>query len=752
MEPGGIGRGPRGPGTFIGTAPSRPGEATQPGTRSGHAGKGEAAPAGPSPDGGRGIVPKNPLETGAGPRPEGGKDGARVGKNPLEGRFGQDGLDTGKSANGAGRPTVPKSAPTENGPRPGGEDSGAGSPFEGQEGRASTGGTGRPTLPRGGTEQPRGTEQRTSTTPQPTPPQPTPPQPTRTPERTGPETAAPGELWIPKEDMEKLEQQARKSSGTGRPVLQKDAPGKDRMQDGLTQGRESRAPQGTERPVTQRERVGEDGMQDAPTPGGENRATKGAERPVNQREGAGEDGLQDAPPAPGRDTRATKGAERPVSPREGAGEDGLQDAPTPGRDTRATKGAERPVNPPEGAGEDGMQDAPPAPGRENRATNGTGRPGFPPQEGAVEDPQEPALPGQEGKGTNGTGKPVLRKGGGEDGMMQDPATAREGRGTNGAGRPVPQKGMPEGKAGPGELPQAPTRKGADGFAPPTAPGGKAPAQGPANGPPVTPLKELLPTFEKSPSLETVAKRFATDMKMLGSQVRPSQLSVGERALRMWAFFTAYAEAAAQSPKTPEGKEAFRKALQEHGFGQLRDAKTGKDGVETAMAMLEAESPEQLQELAQHVDIQPGPEMKKEAARAPTQEIPKAEEPPRKEQKDSRFEATSDKRTTNKEQAARERLAPEVEGKSSRSENPKDLQALPPGLQRKQFEDELERLKKERKGTDKKLGAHMLWNVLHKFRDDPEQSAVEREKWDQAAFAAMMALVGLGLMVAILASL
>jgi hypothetical protein len=548
--------------------------------------------------------------------------------------------------------------------------------------------------------------------------------------------------------MAKLEQEARKSNGAGRPVLQKDAPGKDRMQDGLTQGRESRPTQGTDKPVTPREDVGEDGMQDLPTPGREKQATKGAERPVNPREDVGEDGMQDLP-TPGREKQATKGAERPVNPREGTGEDGMQDLPTPGREKQATKGAERPVNPREGAGEDGMQDLP-TPGREKQATKGAERPGLPKQDGAVEDPREPALPGQEGKGTNGTGKPVLRKGGGEDGMMQDPATAKEGRGTNGAGRPVLQKGMPEGKAGPGELPQAPQRKGADGFAPPTTPGAKAPA--PSNGPPVTPLKELLPTFEKAPSLETVAKRFATDMKMLGSQVRPSQLSVGERALRMWAFFTAYAQAAAQAPKTPEGKEVFRKALEEHGFGQLRDAKTGKDGVETAMALLEAESPEQLQELAQQVDIQPGPEMKKEAARAPTQELPKTEEP-RREQKDSRFEATSEKRTQNKEQPGRERSAPEVESKSAaRSENPKDLQGLVPGTQRRQFEDELERLKKERKGTDKKLGAQMLWNVLHKFRDEPEMGAVEREKWDQVAFAAMMAFIGIGLIVAILASL
>jgi hypothetical protein len=556
--------------------------------------------------------------------------------------------------------------------------------------------------------------------------------------------------------MEKLEQQARKSSGAGRPVLQKDSPGKDRMQDAPTPGRENQATKGTERPVTPKEGAGEDGMQDLPTPGRETRPTKGTEpRPVTPKEGTGEDGMQDVP-TPGRETRPAKGTEpRPVTPKEGAGEDGMQDPPTSGRETRPTKGTEpRPVTPKEGAGEDGMQDPPPAPGRENQATKGTGRPGLPQQEGAVEDPQEPALPGREGKGTHGTGKPVLRKGGGDDGMMQDPATAREGRGTQGTGRPVPQKGMPGDKAVPGEIPQAPNRKAGDGFAPPTAPGGKAPAQGPSNQPPVTPLKELLPTFEKAPSLETVAKRFATDMKMLGSQVRPSQLSVGERALRMWAFFTAYAEAAAQSPKTPEGKEAFRKALTEHGFGQLRDAKTGKDGVETAMALLEAESPEQLEELAQQVDIQPGPEMKKEAARAPTQELPKAPEQPRREQKDSQFEATSERRPNNKEQAGRERLAPEAESKSAaRSENSKDMQGLvQQGPQRKQFEDELERLKKDRKGTDKKLGSQMLWNVLHKFRDEPEMGAVEREKWDQVAFAALMAFVGIGLIVAILASL
>ncbi|HEY9016063.1 MAG TPA: hypothetical protein VIM84_13500, partial [Gemmatimonadales bacterium] len=59
---------------------------------------------------------------------------------------------------------------------------------------------------------------------------------------------------------------------------------------------------------------------------------------------------------------------------------------------------------------------------------------------------------------------------------------------------------------------------------------------------------------------------------------------------------------------------------------------------------------------------------------------------------------------------------------------------------------------ERRGTNKRLGPHMLWNFLHRFRDPPELSAVEREKWSQMAFGAILALVGAALLVAMLASL
>jgi hypothetical protein len=47
---------------------------------------------------------------------------------------------------------------------------------------------------------------------------------------------------------------------------------------------------------------------------------------------------------------------------------------------------------------------------------------------------------------------------------------------------------------------------------------------------------------------------------------------------------------------------------------------------------------------------------------------------------------------------------------------------------------------------------MFWNFLHRFRDSPEFSAVEREKWNQLAFGAILALVGATLLMAMLASL
>ncbi len=55
-------------------------------------------------------------------------------------------------------------------------------------------------------------------------------------------------------------------------------------------------------------------------------------------------------------------------------------------------------------------------------------------------------------------------------------------------------------------------------------------------------------------------------------------------------------------------------------------------------------------------------------------------------------------------------------------------------------------------TNKRLGLNMLWNVLHRSRDNPEDSALAQEKWDRVTFGAMLALIGIALLVIVLVNL
>jgi hypothetical protein len=78
--------------------------------------------------------------------------------------------------------------------------------------------------------------------------------------------------------------------------------------------------------------------------------------------------------------------------------------------------------------------------------------------------------------------------------------------------------------------------------------------------------------------------------------------------------------------------------------------------------------------------------------------------------------------------------------------------LPPSPQGRR-EDTPEAAAEHREaGGERRLGPRMMWNVLHRFRSAPEDSAVEQEKWDRAAFGAALALVGLGLAAMVLLGL
>ncbi|WP_052420660.1 hypothetical protein [Hyalangium minutum] len=339
--------------------------------------------------------------------------------------------------------------------------------------------------------------------------------------------------------------------------------------------------------------------------------------------------------------------------------------------------------------------------------------------------------------------------------------------------------------------------------------------------PLRPVEDLIPkNLNKLEDQATVAKRFASDLPLLNQQVRPSDLPPSERALRMWAFFTAYAEAAAGQEPMPEGQELFDKALEKEGFGEFRDKHTGQDGVKAGKWVLQSGSPEEAKERAEQVELEPPPEVllseaakaqKQQKGQAPeaatkpeaqqkaqAQEAPakteqtqapetphptadtatpqgaadlsemaqpqdsslRLEDPPRtdsllnsSEMKDSAFGEVSDRqpkqRTSNPSEFVR--LNPQ-----QANVPPPVIQPPHPNLLRRP-EDEEQRPGNfeeawKKLGGSFKLGGNMLWNVLHRMRNGEDDSAIEKEKWNQIAFAAVLAFVGLMLLVILVVSL
>jgi hypothetical protein len=303
-----------------------------------------------------------------------------------------------------------------------------------------------------------------------------------------------------------------------------------------------------------------------------------------------------------------------------------------------------------------------------------------------------------------------------------------------------------------------------------------------------PLEDLLPTFPESIGQESLAHHFGEELRFLGAELRPSRMAPSERAERLWSFFLAYAEANAKDPagQTKEGRELFRAALSEHGFAGLREANTGRDGVEVALELLEAQSPEELHEKLDGVRIGPGPEQFSSEVSLPVVEQhttlpempaadPRAPQEPKdaRELKDSQFQTTPE-RPTQEAKASPQEAKEAQEAKAQpaafdQTEQPavpllqtggpqQGVVPLPPHLRPVDGEglhpnpDEMPVAGHSQRGTNKRLGSHMVWNFLHRFRDPPELSAVEREKWSQVAFGSILALVGAALLMAMLVSL
>ena len=336
--------------------------------------------------------------------------------------------------------------------------------------------------------------------------------------------------------------------------------------------------------------------------------------------------------------------------------------------------------------------------------------------------------------------------------------------------------------------------------------------------PVRPVQDLIPkNLNKLEDQTAVAKRFASDLPLLNQQVRPSDLPPSDRALRMWAFFVAYAEAAAGQEPMPEGMEIFDKALEKEGFGELRDKHTGQDGVKVGKWVLLSGSPEEAKERAEQVELEPPPEVllseaakaqKRQKAQAPeaaakpdaqqkAQEAPgKPEQAPASETPHPTADAAKTQEAPRPETAqlqdspnpledpsradavlASDELKDSAFGEvtdrqpKQRTSGPSELVRMnpqqgnvpPPVIQPPQphllrrpedeeqrpgsFEDAWKKL-----SGNLRLGSNMLWNALHRMRNDPKDSSIEKEKWNQIAFAAILAFVGLMLLVILVISL
>ncbi|WP_224246858.1 hypothetical protein [Hyalangium gracile] len=333
----------------------------------------------------------------------------------------------------------------------------------------------------------------------------------------------------------------------------------------------------------------------------------------------------------------------------------------------------------------------------------------------------------------------------------------------GRGRAEGAEGGPPSRPGKGADTPAPTPR-RDGFGTaPTTSNRPALGTGEVKGP-VLPVEQLIPEgLDELGDLEAVAKRFASDGALLHQQIRPSDLPSTDRAVRLWAFFTAYAEAAAGKDGQGDAQQIFDKALKEQGFGEYRDARTGDDGAKAARWVLQSGSPEEARERADQVELEPPPEvLLSEAARSqegakgtqPQEAARRPDEPPPQSQalKDSAFSQGPERAPLERMPGQSEfvRVNPQLADMPKAvilPQNPDQLRRSDDDSPVSRFDDLMKKL-----NGNMRLGSNMLWNLLHRSRNGPEDSAIEKEKWNQLVFAAIIAFVGLMIVIMMVVAL
>lgn len=371
------------------------------------------------------------------------------------------------------------------------------------------------------------------------------------------------------------------------------------------------------------------------------------------------------------------------------------------------------------------------------------------------DPSRPRAPSTS-NGTPGAGTQA-------GGVTPPPSSATPPK-TGSPALPVPPGSPPK-----AELPELPKPPPSDGFhrdEVPILPRARVIVAGDA---PVVlqPFEILIPDVKKLPSLEKLVERFGKDFAVMAHQIihAPGQ-TAEQKAERLLQFFVAYAErfveivhltnpgAQGGNAQDGQGKNLFKsdpelskalrgmlESMREHGYEALKDALTGKTALTAGREMLTS-TPRQFQELAraaQWVPAQTGPTdvPTRNPERVTLSEMPRVTETAAK--------AADARRPEDK-------LVPDKMKVAAWSAEAARMPVVMPKADADRARDQTEDPWAQAHRTNRRLGANMLWNVLHKLRGSEEDLAVNQEKWDRLTFAAILALAFLSVLVVLLVNL
>jgi hypothetical protein len=266
-----------------------------------------------------------------------------------------------------------------------------------------------------------------------------------------------------------------------------------------------------------------------------------------------------------------------------------------------------------------------------------------------------------------------------------------------------------------------------------------------------PIATLVPNLDAIGELSQVRDRFAAAVGAYRAAILgPKHISEESRVKRAFEFFTLFAERFVKlaNQKRPfglggpgEGSYSasqvamevgtFSELLKQMGFGSIKDAASGKDGVTCAFELLNSHNMDEFDGAAAKLDMRPN------YVQGATTTSQRTREPmPR-----LNGDGSAPKTFTELGESP-----PELDGKIAQQrisgQLPVALQPLTPPREEPPPPPPPPETPTSSSGgnTEKGLGPRLFWNILHRFRPEKkEDTAVEKGRWDRLAFAALLLL-------------